>query len=606
MKKVTRLEPSVPIVKPRKKVAAYARVSMESERLNHSLSAQISYYNDKIQKNPDWIFAGVYADSGISGTGIVKRAEFKRLIADCDAGRIDIVLVKSISRFARNTVDLLETVRHLKSIGVDVWFERENIRSMDGDGELMLSILASFAQEESRSISDNCKWGIRKRFEQGIPHSHFYVYGYRWEGDELLIIPEEAEVVKRIFRNFLDGKSRRETAAELNSEGITTKWGKAWADTAVKTILTNCIYVGDLLHQKGYNLGPTDGRRKMNHGELPQYLVQDHHEAIIDRETFEFVQAEMARRRELGPLANKSLNITCFTSKLKCGKCGKSMVRNAYHNPAKNSTLGDTIVKWTCGTIKARGKCSTKDIPERFLRKACAEALELEEFDEQAFTERVDHVQIPENGLLVFYFKDGTEKTVTWENTSNKDSWTPERRASFSAKLRSQRALRSKYTTCLTCKIKCGSCGENYRVQTCKGVRHWRCTKNRDGIALREDVLKEVIAEVMGTEGFDDAAVDEKLDSILVDGETLIFRFKDGHEINRVWVKPKRKRRKHSDESKMLMSQKAKDRWTPERRAAMSEKMKQIRKERGRHGKSRNEDTSNGQSVYSESDQQQG
>ena len=606
MKKVTRLVPSMPVVKPRKRVAAYARVSRESERLNHSLSAQVSYYNEKIQNNPDWIFAGVYADSGISGTGIGKREEFKRLIADCDAGRIDIVLVKSISRFARNTVDLLETVRHLKSIGVDVWFERENIRSMNGDGELMLSILASFAQEESCSISDNCKWGIRKRFEQGIPHGHFYVYGYRWEGDELLIIPEEAEVVRRIFRNFLDGKSRRKTAAELNSEGITTKWGKAWADTAVKTILTNCIYVGDLLHQKGYNPGPTGGRRKMNHGELPQYLVQDHHEPIIDRETFDFVQAEMARRRELGTLANKSLNITCFTGKIKCGKCGKSMIRNTHHNPAKNSTLGDTIVNWRCGTKRAGGKCSTRDIPDRFLRKACAEALGLDEFDEEAFSERVDHVQIPENGLLVFYFKDGTEKTVTWENTSNKDSWTPERRASFSAKIRSQRAERSKYTTCLMCKIKCGTCGENYRVETCKGVRHWRCSKNRDGISLREDVLKEVIAEVMGTDGFDDAAVDEKLDSILVEDETLIFRFKNGHQESRNWVKPKRKGHKHTEEYKERMSQLTKERWTPERRAAMSEKMKRVRKERSRNGKSRNEDTGNGQPVHSESYQQQG
>ena len=168
MRKITKLEPTAPILTPKKRVAAYARVSMETERLQHSLSAQISYYNDKIQKNPDWLFAGVYADNGISGSGTEKRDDFNRLLADCDAGKIDIVLTKSISRFARNTVDLLETVRHLKEIGVEVWFERENIHSLDGDGELMLSILASFAQEESRSISENVKWGTRKRFEQGI------------------------------------------------------------------------------------------------------------------------------------------------------------------------------------------------------------------------------------------------------------------------------------------------------------------------------------------------------------------------------------------------------------------------------------------------------
>ena len=157
MKKINVLEPKQPALAPRKRVAAYARVSMDTERLKHSLSAQISYYSALIQKNTEWIYAGVYADDAISGTGTEKRGEFNRLIADCDAGRIDIVLVKSISRFARNTVDLLNTVRHLKDIGVDVWFEDEGIHSMDGDGELMLTILASFAQEESRSISENCK-----------------------------------------------------------------------------------------------------------------------------------------------------------------------------------------------------------------------------------------------------------------------------------------------------------------------------------------------------------------------------------------------------------------------------------------------------------------
>ena len=226
MRKITKIEPTAPVVKQKKRVAAYARVSMDTERLQHSLSAQVSYYNDKIQKNPEWLFAGVYADNGISGTGTAKREEFNRLLADCEAGKIDLVLTKSISRFARNTVDLLETVRHLKEIGVEVWFERENIRSFDWDGELLLSILASFAQEESRSISENCKWGIRKRFEKGIPNGHFRIYGYRWEGDELLIVPEEAAVVRRIFQNFLDGKSRLETEREFAGEGITTRFSQ--------------------------------------------------------------------------------------------------------------------------------------------------------------------------------------------------------------------------------------------------------------------------------------------------------------------------------------------------------------------------------------------
>ena len=179
MAKITRVEQAVPTIKTKKKVAAYARISMESERMNHSLSAQISYYSSLIQKNPDWQYAGVFADDGISGTGIAKRNEFKRMIEAADNGEIDIILTKSIQRFAMNTVDLLETVRHLKDIGVEVRFEKEHINSMSGDGELMLTILASFAQEESCSLSENCKWGIRKRFEKGIPNGHFRVYGYR-------------------------------------------------------------------------------------------------------------------------------------------------------------------------------------------------------------------------------------------------------------------------------------------------------------------------------------------------------------------------------------------------------------------------------------------
>lgn len=204
MRTITKIESTIPTIKKRKKVAAYARISMESERMNHSLSAQISYYNNLIQKNPDWEFAGVYADNGISGTSTAKRDEFKRMVADAEDGKIDIILTKSIQRFARNTVDLLETVRHLKDLGIEVRFEKENINSLCGDGELMLSILASFAQEESRSISENVKWGTRKRFAEGIPNGKFNIYGYRWEDDKLVIVPDEAIVVKRIFQNFLD------------------------------------------------------------------------------------------------------------------------------------------------------------------------------------------------------------------------------------------------------------------------------------------------------------------------------------------------------------------------------------------------------------------
>ena len=217
MKKITEIKKMKPVLPERKKVAAYCRVSMETERLHHSLSAQVSRYSELIQSNPQWEFAGIYADEGISGTKAGLRPEFMRMIADCESGKIDIVLTKSISRFARNTVDLLETVRHLKDIGVEVRFEKENIRSLSDDGELMLTLLASFAQEDSVSISNNVKWGIRKRMQEGLPNAsgHFQIYGYQWDGDKLVPVPEEAEIVKRIFQNFLDGKSRLETEREF-------------------------------------------------------------------------------------------------------------------------------------------------------------------------------------------------------------------------------------------------------------------------------------------------------------------------------------------------------------------------------------------------------
>lgn len=256
MRTVTKLEPQAPVLRSRKRVAAYARVSLDSEQLKHSLSAQVSYYNKKIQTNPDWLFAGVFSDEGISGTGTKKRQGFNSMIRAADAGRIDIILTKSISRFARNTVDLLNTVRHLREIGVEVRFERENIHSMSGDGELMLSILASFAQEESRSISDNMKWSSRKRMEKGIPNCRFHIYGYRWEGDKLMPVPEEAAIVKRIFREFLDGRSRPEIADMFAAEGVRTREGRLWAQSSVGHILTNFTYTGNLLLQKSYTDDP--------------------------------------------------------------------------------------------------------------------------------------------------------------------------------------------------------------------------------------------------------------------------------------------------------------------------------------------------------------
>lgn len=296
MREVSKVKPSVPVIMRKKRVAAYARVSLDSERLTHSLSAQVSCYSEYIRKNPQWIYAGVYADAGISGTQTKKRDEFNRLMKDCEDGKIDIILVKSISRFARNTVDLLSAVRHLKSLGIEVIFEKEHISSMSNDGELMLSILASFAQEESRSISENVKWSTQKRFEKGIPNGRVRVYGYRWENDMLVTIPDEAETVKRIYAEFIDGKVPRAIAKGLNDDGIATRRGCKWSDFGIRTILQNITYTGNMLLQKIFVDDPITKHRRINRGELPRYFVENTHEPIISKDVFDKAQAEFEKR----------------------------------------------------------------------------------------------------------------------------------------------------------------------------------------------------------------------------------------------------------------------------------------------------------------------
>ena len=505
MKKITEIKRSKPVLPERKKVAAYCRVSMETERLHHSLSAQISRYSELIQSNPQWEFAGIYADEGISGTKAEKRPEFMRLIADCDAGKIDIVLTKSISRFARNTVDLLKTVRHLKDIGVEVRFEKENIRSLSDDGELMLTLLASFAQEESRSISENEKWSVKKRMEQGIPTAKPPILGYKWVGNHLEIVPEEAAVVKRIFQNFLDGKSRLETERELEAEGIRSVNGNVMRDSQLKHILNNITYTGNTLLQKEFVEDPITKKRRKNKGQLPQYFIENTHEAIIDMDTWQYVQDEMERRRKLGPLANKSLNICCFTGKIKCPYCGLSYM----HNRRKKN--GHEQEFWVCGSRKKKrtpdNNCPVSGtISEKALEKACCKVLKIPEFDEHIFLEKVDHIEVPEKYTLHFFLKDGTEVTLPAPNTGHQDCWTAEYRAETSRKRREH--PNAKGTTELSARIKCATCSCNFRRFTKPAsnpskpkMHYWRCTEHGKDcitIGLREDALKKQIADLPG------------------------------------------------------------------------------------------------------------
>lgn len=589
MAKVTRVERTVPTVKKKKKVAAYARISMESERMNHSLSAQISYYSSLIQKNPDWEYAGVFADDGISGTGIAKRDEFKRMIAAAENGEIDVILTKSIQRFARNTVDLLETVRHLKDIGVEVRFEKEHINSMSGDGELMMTILASFAQEESRSLSDNVKWGIRKRMQNGIPNGHFRVYGYRWEDDELVIVPEEAEVVRRIYQNFLDGKSRLETEREFAAEGITTREGYPWMDSNIRSVLTNITYTGNLLLQKEYVSDPISKKRKKNRGELPQYYVENSHPAIIDKETFDYVQSEIARRKELGPLANKSLNISCFTGKIKCPYCGLSYM----HNARKPRTeYGQVLEFWVCGSRKKKGgRCEVKgSINQGNMEKVLADVLGLDKFDEDVFLREVEVIYVPKAYTLEIHMTDGRVITKDCPNTGHKDCWTEEYKARTSRNRR-KNGTNPKGASALTSKIRCVSCGCNFRRCTQPSstsengyAYYWRCAEHGKGcgtLGMREDILKPILADAVCGGDWDDTVFKDKVDHIGVyDGGEMEIVFKDGTSTKAIYVQPKRGK-PCSEEQKEHMRQVMRERWTPELKEEMSERMKQLRKERG-------------------------
>jgi DNA invertase Pin-like site-specific DNA recombinase len=250
MREVRKIKPSSQPIPARKRVAAYCRVSSGKDAMLHSLSAQVSHYSGYIQKQRGWEYVGVYADEALTGTK-AERPEFMRLMQDCRDGKIDVVLTKSISRFARNTVTMLKTVRELKSLNIDVWFERENIKSLSGDGELLLSILSSFAQEESRSTSENVKWRIRNNFKKGKPSSTV-IMGYKLVNGTFIIVPDEAEIVKMIFADFLGGMGKIAIVKKLTELGIPTKRGGDWGENAIGKILRNEKYAGDMLLQIRY------------------------------------------------------------------------------------------------------------------------------------------------------------------------------------------------------------------------------------------------------------------------------------------------------------------------------------------------------------------
>lgn len=345
----------------RQRVAAYCRVSTDSEEQINSYTAQKAYYTQKIEESQDWELAGIFADEGITGTSMKKRKEFNRMITACKRGGIDLILTKSLSRFARNTVDCLETVRILKSKGIGVIFEKENINTLTESSEFLITLFSGFAQAESESLSSNIQLGIRMAMKEGKVNFHYRsMLGYRRGADgKPEIVPEEAEVVRRIYRRYLEGCSEGQIQKELTLDGIATAKGvKAWSHQVVHSILTNEKYAGDALLQKTFTTDCISKTVKKNTGELPQYYIKDNHPAIIPRDIYQRVQEEMARRTSKRKVMQKSGKTEqgkysakyALSERLVCGECGSPYKRCTW---ARN---GVKRIVWRCVSRLEFGK----------------------------------------------------------------------------------------------------------------------------------------------------------------------------------------------------------------------------------------------------------
>ena len=399
------------------RVAAYCRVSTEQEEQQNSYQVQIAYYTDLINRKKEWSLVGIFADEGISGTQTKNRAEFKRMIRMCKNKKIDLVITKSISRFARNTVDCLEYVRQLKDLGIGVIFEKENINTLTMTSEFMIALYGSFAQAESESISKNVSWGKEKAYREGrVQFQYKYLLGYKKGADSKPeIVPEEAEIVRMIYKLFLDGYSMRNIKKVLESSGFLTATGKkVWNESLISSILRNEKYVGDALLQKTYTLDCITHKVVKNHGERPMYLVTDHHDPIVDRDTFNRVQQELARRSSKRKISDKTVTEQGkYSSKyalselLICGNCGTPYRRTTW------SARGKKQIVWRCISRLEHGKKYCPDsstIKEESLHKAIIHAIN------NYYSCRNDIARILKSNIGTVLECQGQEEIISIEN----------------------------------------------------------------------------------------------------------------------------------------------------------------------------------------------
>lgn len=500
----------------KKRVAAYARVSTDSDEQLGSYEAQVEFYTRYISGNPEWEFVSVYTDEGISGTNTKKREGFNQMITDALDGKIDLILTKSISRFARNTVDTLTAVRKLKEKGIEVYFEKENIRTLDAKGEVMITIMSSLAQEESRSISENVTWGKRRNMEEGkFSLCYKYFLGYEKGEDGLpQIVESEAEIVREIYSRFLNGKTVRAIAEWLTSKGIPTPKGKEnWSVATIMSILQNEKYKGDALLQKTYTADFLTKKIKKNNGEVPQYYIKNSHPAIIDPETFELVQQEIERRR---PKRRQLYKNSPFATKIICAECGSFYGRKVWHS--NNAKYRKNV--WRCNHKYEKGTvCTTPNLTEEEISAAFVTAIN------QLLKEKEQHICKLEKLLKCL------------ADTKDLDKQLEEAKEKHTSLLDALRAYMSENTRIIQDQ-------EEYNRKFAE--MDTECKKAEKEIALLQKKILDQLAEKEKTHRSIEAlekcentldTFDEDLWNILVDyvavskNKNLEFMFRDGTEI---------------------------------------------------------------------------
>lgn len=361
----------------RLKVAAYTRVSHTS--LLQSLSNQVSHYSQLIQANPEWDYVGVYSDSAISGRSQAYRRDFQQLLEDCRKGKIDLILTKSISRFGRNTVELLKTVRELKRLGISVRFEKEKIDTLTAEGELLLTLLASMAQEESQSISQNIRWRVKKRFEEGKPYIPQDIFGYRWNGDEYVIEPHEASIVRQVFEWYMEGLSAPKIAKRLDDRGERTRLGNRFTKRVIYNMFDQEAYCGRLILQKTFR-DQFGSRSILNDGQMAKYIVENAHEAIVTPEYFQLVNQEKKRRARRR--VSKHDALAKLQGKVYCEHCGLDMVLTL-----ETKFNQEKRVRYYCRTRDAKGveTCLGRTVTEEQLFQAFGESINTEDIHHISF-----------------------------------------------------------------------------------------------------------------------------------------------------------------------------------------------------------------------------